>query len=96
MMDLAADLPLLFTDFASAGTLAGRPVEGIYREHQATPDVGGMLTQRAAPDYLLPAGVATQADVGASLVIPQGTFTVRRVEPEDDGLVRVLLKEPAP
>lgn len=94
-LDFAADMPAFFSDFADAGTLAGRPVRGIFDDGAGTPEIGGMRLQQLEPTFTMPADDTQAGDDTATLVIPQGTYTVRRIEPGDPGLVSLLLKAAA-
>lgn len=91
-MPFQEDMPAFFGDFADAGTLAGRAAVGIYSENASTLELGGMPVQHAGPVYLMTAADVLTTDDGAALVIPQGSFTVRRIEPTDDGLALLLLE----
>lgn len=88
------DLSVFFdpAEFADAGVLAGREVSGIFHANDGAPDVGGMLVQRSGPDFLMPAAHVLDSDKGEVLVIPHGTYTVRRIETAADGLARLLLE----
>lgn len=91
-MDFTADMPTFFSDFADAGTLAGRPVRGIFDSGAGAPELGGMRLQQLEPTFTMPADDTQAGDDTATLVIPQGTYTVRRIEQGEPGLVALLLR----
>lgn len=92
----AEDLSAFFSpdEFADDGQLAGRPVCGNFMDLADTADIGQMMVQHDGPRYLLPADQVSNADHGATLVLPQGTFTVRRIDPRG-ALTMLLLEVPA-
>lgn len=85
-------MPAFFGDFADVGALAGRQVAGIFSQNASTLDLGGMPVQHSGPVYLMAAADVFDTDDGEVLVVPQGSYTVRRVEPTDDGLSMLLLE----
>lgn len=91
-MALQEDLIPFFADFGDDGLLAGRPVRGIFDAQGAFPGIGGMVVATGVPSFLLPAAAVQVGDVDAALVIPQGSYTVRRVEPGDPGLTVLQLE----
>lgn len=91
-MNLSADMSTFLSDFADVGTLAGRSVRGIFDHGAGTPELGGMRLQQLEPTYSMSAADILPGDNSATLVIPQGTYTVRRIEPGEPGLVALLLE----
>lgn len=89
-MAFTENLAAYFVDFGVDGTLAGAPVRGHFDSSSLVEDGDGVVTQ--APSFLLPAP-ATAPAPGASLVLPSGSYTVRRTlaQPPDGALVRLVL-----
>lgn len=94
-MPFVEDMSPFFADFGATGTLAGRQVVGIFDDGAGMGEFGGMRIQRGEPSFTLPASAILPGDDSATLVIPQGTFSVRRIEPGDPGMVALLLENPA-
>ena len=82
------------SEFAEDGLLAGRPVCGNFMNLASNADIGQMMVQQDGPRYLLPADQVSNADHGATLVLPQGTFSVRRIDARG-ALTLLLLEVPA-
>ena len=90
------DLSAFFNpaEFADAGTLNGQPVATIFDSASVSPSLGGVDMLGAEVTVLI-ASASVPADVeGGVLVIPQGTYTVRRVEDDAPGLSRLFLELP--
>lgn len=82
------------SEFADNGLLAGRSVCGNFMDLAGNADIGQMMVQHDGPRYLLPADQVSNADHGAALVLPQGTFSVRRIDARG-ALTMLLLEVPA-
>lgn len=91
-MSFQEDLTPFFADFGDDGLLAGRSVRGIFDAQGAFPGVGGMTVATGLPSFLLASSAVQVGDVDQALVIPQGTYTVRRIEPGDPGLTVLQLE----
>jgi len=92
-MPFSETLAPFFADFGVAGTLAGAPVRGIFDAASIVEGFDGAVTQ--APSYQLATPAAPVA-VGAVLVIPAGTYTVRQAlaDEPDGATTRLVLARP--
>lgn len=85
------DLDTFFSDFATAGTLAGVAVRGIFDNGYALGNVG-MGMAGTQPAYSLPTASITGEAVGQTLVLGAATYTVVAHEPDGTGVSRLLLE----
>lgn len=90
-MAFQEDLSVFVADFGSAGTLAGLPVRGIYDGPTITASLGEIGADAAEPQFELPSTMVPANSYGLTLVIPQGTFSVRQHLPDGTGMSLLLL-----
>lgn len=90
-MSFTEDLSIFVSDFGDAGTLDGSSVRGIFDAPAVTPGLGDITAAAAEPQFQLPTASVPAAAFGKTLVIPQGTFTVREHIPDGTGMSLLLL-----
>lgn len=86
-MAFVEDFSPFFADFGVDGTLAGEPVQVIFDEPG---ELQGEMRVRT-PQAQIRSSQVPASYLGASLVIPAGSFKVRDVEPDGTGLSLLLL-----
>lgn len=90
-MAFVEDLTPLFADFGDDGTLDGDAVRVIF-DAPVEQQLGGVGMLSAQPQVqIVTASVPTGVD-GTTLIIPQGTFTVREHVADGTGLSLLLLQ----
>lgn len=89
--DLASDLAAVFfgDEFAVAGTLDGAPVRVIFDRAVQPDPVGGGIAA-GTPQALIASASLPAAFSGKTLVLPQGSFTIRNAYA--DGVGTTLLE----
>lgn len=95
-MAMVEDLVPFFNaaEFATAATLGGVAVLGIFDRAYAEAAFGFASAAASRPSYTMPSGQATNA-LGAALVVAGvGSFVVAEVQPDGTGLTTLLLERP--
>ena len=87
-MAFVEDLTPLFADFGDAGTLAGQPVRVIFDVPMQ--DQLGVLS--SAPQVQIATASVPSSVEGSTLVIPQGTYTVREHMADGTGVSVLYLR----
>ncbi|MBK9362999.1 MAG: hypothetical protein IPM99_18795 [Rubrivivax sp.] len=90
-MPFAEDLAPFFADFGDAGTLAGQPVRVIF-DVPTEQQLGGMGVLSSVPQVQIATASVPSGVEGATLVIPQGTYTVREHVADGTGLSLLMLR----
>lgn len=90
-MAFAEDFSLLLADFGDDGTLAGAAVRGIFDEPAEANAAGAAAAVQ--PQFQLPTADVPASPYGATLVLPQGNFTVREHLPDGTGMSLLLLEQ---
>ena len=86
-MAFAENFAPFLADFGDAGTLAGQAVRGIF-DAAGSSQLG---ITAAEPQFQLPSASVPAAIFGATLTIPQGTYTVREAIPDGTGMTLLVL-----
>lgn len=93
-MAMVEDLVPFFNaaEFATAATLGGVPVLGIFDRAYAEASLGYTAAATSRPSYTLPTAQALNAE-GATLVVSGvGSFVVAEVQPDGTGLTLLMLE----
>ncbi len=88
-MAFVEDLTTLFADFGDAGTLDGAAVRVIF-DQPTEQQLGEVLS--AVPQVQIASASVPAAVEGKTLVIPQGTYTVRQHIADGTGISLLLLR----
>ena len=88
------DLSAFFStsEFATAGTLAGQSVQGVFDAAYSLGNVGMLGMAGTQPAYTLPTASISGEAVGQALVLGATTYTVVAHEPDGTGVSRLLLE----
>lgn len=92
-MPFAENFALFFktADFASAATLAGAPVNGIFDAAYLEPL--GNIVEGVGPAFTCAAADVPAVAQGQTLVVNATTYKVRGVEPDGTGVVLLRLEK---
>lgn len=93
-MAFAEDLTPYFADFGDAGTLAGQPVRVIF-DAPVEQQLAGVGMLSAQPQVQIATASVPSGVDGATLVVPQGTYTVREHVADGTGLSLLMLQRAA-
>lgn len=93
-MAFVEDLPAYLADFGDGGTLAGAAVRVIFDAPSAT-ELGSVAMATQVPQAQIVSASVPGAVYGASLVIPQGSFTVLEHIPDGTGMSLLVLQRAA-
>lgn len=90
-MAFVEDLAPYFADFGDAGTLNGSAVRVIF-DAPNQQQLAGAGVMSDVPQVQLPTASVPANVVGMSLVIPQGSYTVREQQDDGTGVTVLLLR----
>jgi len=93
-MAFVEDLTPLFADFGDAGTLNGVAVRVIF-DTPTDQQLGGVQLTASVPQVQIATASVPASVVGMTLVIPQGSYTVRERQDDGTGISLLLLQGPA-
>lgn len=91
-MAFVEDLAPYFADFGDAGTLNGAAVRVIFDAPNQQQLAAGAGFMSDVPQVQLPTASVPANVVGMSLVIPQGSYTVREQQDDGTGVTVLLLR----
>ena len=88
-MNLAADMPVFFSDFGVAATLDGGAVRGVFDSEymQAFDGMAGTTSM-----FRLPSTSAASATTSSVLVVGAASYRVRSVQPDGTGVTVLMLE----
>lgn len=93
-MPMVEDLSVFFhaSEFASAATLAGVSVRGVFDNGYLQGDVGGNGMAGAQPMFTLATSDVPTSPVGASLVVNATSYRIAAHEPDGTGVSMLMLE----
>lgn len=89
-MTFVEDLTPFFADFGDDGTLDGQAVRVIF-DAPVVGQLGGVGMLAGVTQVTVPTASVPASPEGRTLVIPQGTFTVREHLPDGTGMTVLTL-----